>query len=215
MRADAARNRSRILAAATEVFAAQGPSASTEEVAARAGVAIGTVFRHFPTKNDLLAAIMKDLLDTLVAEIGALTAAPPTVSPTRANDPAASAPGNDPHPGGGRASGTGATPSTTGKPLLFVFFERLVAQAASRKAVVDLLAAGGTEIRLPDTLQVFEDAVGRLLRQGQTAGTVSRDVALPEVMALLTSTSQGAVQGGWSPKLQERVLAVVLAGLSP
>ncbi len=68
MRADALRNRARILAAAEEVFAERGASASTEEVAARAGVAIGTVFRHFPTKRDLLAAIMKEVRDGLVAE---------------------------------------------------------------------------------------------------------------------------------------------------
>lgn len=66
MRADARRNRARILAAAEEVFAERGPSASTEEVAARAGVAIGTVFRHFPTKHDLLAAIMKELRQHLI-----------------------------------------------------------------------------------------------------------------------------------------------------
>ncbi|WP_406674290.1 helix-turn-helix domain-containing protein [Nonomuraea sp. N2-4H] len=70
MRADARRNRARILAAAEEVFAERGASASTEEVAARAGVAIGTVFRHFPTKRDLLAAIMKDLRRRLHREGG-------------------------------------------------------------------------------------------------------------------------------------------------
>lgn len=61
LRADAQRNRVRILHAAESVFAESGPSASTEDVAARAGVAIGTVFRHFPTKRDLLAAIMAGL----------------------------------------------------------------------------------------------------------------------------------------------------------
>jgi len=65
LRADARRNRARILAAAEEVFAARGAAASTEEVAAVAGVAIGTVFRHFPTKQDLLGAILKDLLASL------------------------------------------------------------------------------------------------------------------------------------------------------
>jgi AcrR family transcriptional regulator len=54
VRADARRNRARILEAAEAVFAEQGASASTEAVAARAGVAIGTVFRHFPTKPELL-----------------------------------------------------------------------------------------------------------------------------------------------------------------
>jgi AcrR family transcriptional regulator len=65
LRADALRNRARILAAAEQVFAERGAAASTEDVAARAGVAIGTVFRHFPTKRDLLAAILKDLLASL------------------------------------------------------------------------------------------------------------------------------------------------------
>ncbi|MEU1882587.1 helix-turn-helix domain-containing protein [Streptosporangium sp. NPDC020072] len=72
LRADARRNRARILAAAEQVFAEKGPSASTEEVAARAGVAVGTVFKHFPAKRDLLAAIMKDLLSRLSAEAGEL-----------------------------------------------------------------------------------------------------------------------------------------------
>ncbi len=66
---DARRNRARILTAAAEVFAEQGTSASTEEVARRAGVAIGTVFRHFPAKDDLLRAIMKDLLQQLTGQV--------------------------------------------------------------------------------------------------------------------------------------------------
>jgi AcrR family transcriptional regulator len=71
-RADARRNRARILDAAEAVFAENGASASTEEVASRAGVAIGTVFRHFPTKNALLAAIMKDLMERLTGEVDSL-----------------------------------------------------------------------------------------------------------------------------------------------
>lgn len=74
MRADARRNRARILAAAEEVFAEKGPAGSTEEVAARAEVAIGTVFRHFPAKQDLLQAIMKDLLGRLTSEVEKLIA---------------------------------------------------------------------------------------------------------------------------------------------
>lgn len=72
LRADAQRNRVRILDAAESVFAERGASASTEEVASRAGVAIGTVFRHFPTKRDLLAAIMTDLRRRLTAQARSL-----------------------------------------------------------------------------------------------------------------------------------------------
>ncbi|WP_156037645.1 TetR/AcrR family transcriptional regulator, partial [Glycomyces tenuis] len=57
LRADARRNRERILAAAEAVFDAKGPEASTEAVAGEAGVAVGTVFRHFPTKPDLVEAV--------------------------------------------------------------------------------------------------------------------------------------------------------------
>jgi AcrR family transcriptional regulator len=58
MRHDALENRERILAAAEEVFSEQGTAGSTREVARRAGVGIGTVFRHFPTKNELVEAVL-------------------------------------------------------------------------------------------------------------------------------------------------------------
>lgn len=74
LRADAQRNRARILDAAESVFAEFGASASTEEVASRAGVAIGTVFRHFPTKRDLLAEIMRGLGEQLTEQVRALAA---------------------------------------------------------------------------------------------------------------------------------------------
>jgi AcrR family transcriptional regulator len=51
-------NRARVLEAADEVFSTEGSSASTERVAMVAGVGIGTVFRHFPTKADLLDAVL-------------------------------------------------------------------------------------------------------------------------------------------------------------
>lgn len=66
MRADARANRERILAAAEEVFGAHGTSAATEQIAELAGVGIATVFRHFPTKTDLVEA-------TLVRHFAALT----------------------------------------------------------------------------------------------------------------------------------------------
>src|SRR4030095_6694782 len=55
-RRDAARNRERVLEAAKAVFSAGGADASLEAVAKRAGVGIGTLYRHFPTREDLFAA---------------------------------------------------------------------------------------------------------------------------------------------------------------
>jgi AcrR family transcriptional regulator len=169
VRADAQRNRERILDAAEEVVARRGAGASTEEVARLAGVAIGTVFRHFPTKDDLLAAILKRLLARLAEDAATL----------------------------GGADG------------LHTFFTRLVEQAAARRAVVDLVG-----VSVPAALGGLADAVAELLRQAQAAGTVRADVRPPEVMALLVSVCQGALQGGWDAELRARTLAVIFAGLA-
>ena len=56
-RADARRNHEKVLAAAREVFAESGDSTSLEEIARRAGVGIGTLYRHFPNRQALLEAL--------------------------------------------------------------------------------------------------------------------------------------------------------------
>ena len=65
-RADAVRNLAKILEAAEEVFAAEGLAVPIDEVARRAGVGIGTVYRHFPTKEALFEAIVVARLESLV-----------------------------------------------------------------------------------------------------------------------------------------------------
>jgi len=61
-RIDAQRNHRLLLAAAVELFAERGTDTPVEEIARRAGVAKGTLFRHFPTKEHLLAAVLADRL---------------------------------------------------------------------------------------------------------------------------------------------------------
>lgn len=66
LRADAARNRARILGVAYEAFATEGLSVPIDEIARRAGVGAGTVYRHFPTKEALCAAVIGDRMPHLV-----------------------------------------------------------------------------------------------------------------------------------------------------
>jgi len=76
-RADARRNRARILAVAIDAFAREGLGVSIQEIARRAGVSTGTVSRHFPAKDDLYAAIVLDRAESLVATARALAETQP------------------------------------------------------------------------------------------------------------------------------------------
>ena len=74
-RADARRNYDRLLAAAATVFAERGADdVSLEEIARRAGVGIGTLYRHFPVRQALLEAVYKDQVDGLEVLAGKLLA---------------------------------------------------------------------------------------------------------------------------------------------
>ena len=64
-RVDSIRNRERLLEAATEIFSAGGPQASLEAVAKKAGVGIGTLYRHFPTRDTLFEAVYRHEVDLL------------------------------------------------------------------------------------------------------------------------------------------------------
>jgi len=66
LRADAERNRARILAAAAEVFADRGLDVSLDEIAAHAGVGVGTVYRRFPDKDALIDALFEEKIDRAV-----------------------------------------------------------------------------------------------------------------------------------------------------
>lgn len=72
LRADAARNRARVLEVAYETFAAEGLAVPIDEIARRAGVGAGTVYRHFPTKDDLFRAVIDDRMRRIVDEGQAL-----------------------------------------------------------------------------------------------------------------------------------------------
>lgn len=74
LRADARRNRLRVLEVAADVFATEGLSVPVHEIARRAGVGTGTVSRHFPSKEDLFAAILLERMEKLTAEADALAA---------------------------------------------------------------------------------------------------------------------------------------------
>jgi AcrR family transcriptional regulator len=77
MRADACRNRARLIEAARGVFAERGSATTVEEVAKAADVGVGTFYRHFPRRIDLVEAVYLEDVDGLVAEAAELSTADP------------------------------------------------------------------------------------------------------------------------------------------
>jgi AcrR family transcriptional regulator len=189
-RVDARANRVRILDVAEEVFGQGGESASTEEVARLAGVGIATVFRHFPTKAALLEAVLVRRFDRLREQAEALL---------DAADPG---------------------------PAFLGFFSHLVADAAAKIAIAEALldATGGTGPTGPTPANSEGDAarasdglrraVGALLKRAQQAGAVRDDVELPEVYALLVSTSRAAARAHLDEEATARLLVIVFDGLA-
>ena len=82
-RADAVRNRERVLEAAKAVFSAGGPDASLEAVARHAGVGIGTLYRHFPTREALFEAVYRREVEQLGELSEALKSEPDPVEALR------------------------------------------------------------------------------------------------------------------------------------
>jgi AcrR family transcriptional regulator len=82
-RADAERNRLRLLETAKAAFAEKGSGASLDEIARMAGVGAGTLYRHFPTRDALVAAVYRNETDQLVAAAGRLAETHPPVTALR------------------------------------------------------------------------------------------------------------------------------------
>ncbi|GAB3259938.1 TetR/AcrR family transcriptional regulator [Kineococcus gypseus] len=83
VRADAQRNLDALLGAARDVFAADGVDAPVREIAARAGVGVGTLYRHFPQRSDLVTAVFRHEVDACAQEAPVLAAAHPPLEALR------------------------------------------------------------------------------------------------------------------------------------
>ncbi|WP_036438944.1 TetR/AcrR family transcriptional regulator [Mycobacterium sp. URHB0044] len=177
LRADAARNRARVLEVAYETLAAEGVGVPIDEIARRAGVGAGTVYRHFPTKEALLAAVVEDRLRGIIDV--------------------------------GRDLLTNEEPGQA----LFAFLRSMILEwGAADRGLSEALAGLGVDIKaaLPDAEDAFLTLLGDLLKAAQNAGTVRRDLEVPDVKALMVGAQ--AMQS-YNATAAARLVDVVLDGL--
>jgi AcrR family transcriptional regulator len=190
-RADARTNRARILAAADEVFGRGGAAASTEDVARLAGVGIATVFRHFPSKRELLRAVV-------VARLDGLRDRARTLAADDATDP-------------GAAFVAFFTEVVDGATHKLTVVEAL--------ADADADAGGGDDGDEGDDAEVaragaeLRAAFAALLARAQAAGAVRDDVAAPEAYALMIGASRAAAHVPMDGPTRSRMVGLALDGL--
>ncbi len=184
-RADARRNRARILEVAEEVFAEGGPSAPVDDIARRAGVGVGTLYRHFPTKEALLEAIVVERFARLLDYARGLTG----------------------------AADAGAA--------FFDFLAQMIQVGLAKRDFADALASAGIDVS-SDHRDLFEDMlrVGEtLLARAQEVGAVRREVAIADIVCLISGTCMATNQAMASaPELissPDRLFAIISAGLRP
>lgn len=159
MRADAQRNRDRILAAAWALVAETGVDATMEEIARRAGVAVGTLYRHFPAKEDLVDAVVDDG----VTQLAALTEA--AVAAVHA--------GERPGP---------ALLALCRRFALRMAADRVFKAAAGRLDIDAEIAAASPGSAIVRAL----DATAELLERAQLAAEIRADVTLADLLLLLS-----------------------------
>jgi AcrR family transcriptional regulator len=184
MRADAARNSARIFEAARQLVAAQGPEVPMEAIAGRAGVAVGTLYRHHPTKAALLRAVLTDSAEQLA------DATEQALERVRGGAPA-----------GAEFEG-----------LLRTLAERLAVDQAVKAAATTLgerLPADPLAYPEGSAERRAVEALAGVLEAAQLAGDVRGDVRLADLVLLVSMLPGPAVEAAQRARLVE----ILLAGL--
>jgi AcrR family transcriptional regulator len=186
LRADARRNRARVLEAAEAVFAAKGTSAPTEEVARQAGVGVGTVFRHFPTKHfptkeAPLEAVLYDRIRRFADEAEVAAAA--------------------------------EDPGVVFFSFLAGWVETSSAKNAYSGA---LAAAGVEVPKAGSIVGIrLMDGLATVLSRAQDAGAVRNDIGVDELLPVIIGASRAAAHIGGDGELRARAIAIMFDGLRP
>jgi AcrR family transcriptional regulator len=184
MRVDAQRNRDRILEAGRALVAETGVEATMEDIARHAGVAVGTLYRHFPAKEDLVAAVVEDSL----AQMASLTE------------------------GALAAVHAGAPPGPAIGQLFREIAERHATDQAFKSAARRLDVDADTAAAPPGSpIARSVAAISELLQRAQIADQVRSDLTLADLGVLLSAVPGPAVSPERRARFVDIVIAGLAA----
>jgi AcrR family transcriptional regulator len=184
VRVDAQRNRDRILEAARALVAETGVDATMEDIARHAGVAVGTLYRHFPAKEDLVAAVVEDSL----AQMASLTE------------------------GALAAVHAGAPPGAAIGELFREIAERHATDQAFKSAAGRLDVNAEIAAAAPGSpIARSVAAISELLERAQIAGQIRGDLTLADLGVLLAAVPGAGVAPEQRARFVDIVIAGLAA----
>lgn len=187
MRADARRNHDRLLTEARTVFAAHGTNASLEDIARRAGVGIGTLYRHFPNRQALMSAVFEEAVGDLLTRAQEHLAAPQPCS---------------------------ALIAWLGDIITHASEYRGLSRALMTVSYTDTVPQGdGSD--LARCCAPIQEAGTALLQRAQRSGSVRPDVSIGDLLQLTNAIALAAEETPDDPELADRLLTLTLGGLKP
>jgi AcrR family transcriptional regulator len=188
MRADARRNHDRLLTQARLAFAAHGTAASLEDIARRADVGIGTLYRHFPNRQALLSAVFEEAVADLLARAQAHLRME--------------------HPCTALVAWLRDIINHAGE-------YRGLAQALMAVSYADSRAVDENPSDLARCCAPIREAGTALLRRAQQAHAVRDDVSIGDLLQLTHAIALAAEETPGDPELADRLLTLTVRGLKP
>jgi len=202
LRADAKLNRRHILEAAEEIFAKDGVSVPVDAIAERAGVGVGTLYRHFPTKEALFESVVVSRIDKLVeAATAADTDQQEDTAPLEDTAPQKDTDDEDDEDDVTEA--------------FFSFLLRIADQAILKRDLLDALGASGIDFksRCADRVQELKGALDSLRQRAVDCGGIRDDVNIEQIMALVIGACQGVGRSEEKPQEPRQLVAIICDGL--
>lgn len=190
MRADARRNYERLIETARTAFAEHGTDASLDDIAKRAGVGSGTLYRHFPTRDALLHAVLRDRIDGLLAHADELLSEP-------AHDPEDEA--------------------RCAEAALDRWLRTYLAGAATPRGtstvIIQAMSPDWAGTGLGEAAAAIRDALGRLLERAQRAGSVRAEIDPGDLLRITNAIGVASERAPDPGAYADRMLVLLFDGL--